>query len=767
MPVFACPKCNTPLQLPDQLAGKMFACPRCGQQLVIPSAGQSTGVQPPAGSTAGPGPGPAFQAGPPPDGPRERRPAPPPMGERPRDRGHDEEPRPRRRRDAQDEEVGTLAATSSSTSWSKPLLFGLMGALGCFVAAVLICGPHLLIMPPELAAGTKAGETPPVDVMIVLDTTGSMQFAIDGVRDGIKDFVGNFKKEKLDVQVGLTVFRDWDGPRGDGKQPNDFAAGIATDPWAFKFPGGKYYTGDPEEFHRTVGKILAQGGGDLPENSFEALRLAAGLETRKGAVKVLILITDATPLPHPNLGKNFDSIREPLEKTKAFLIEKKVRQLHLIIGEPNHVPGANDLRWCYEKLWDTSKDPPVLGGKFFDLNKIANRTEKFDRVLDEFKTSIITEARRGFTSAAAVGEFEPGTEWRSWIATSLLFAFLAFGLALALIVGQRIYMRQSLLDGGSILKALAALGAGLIGGFLIELVVTSIPGMHVAVAIILRTFGWALIGAIIGLSMALFVPNLKWYKGLLGGVIGGFAGGLLFSLIALLFMKIGGRVLGTLLGDFIGGIVLGFCIGVMVALAEVAFRRWWLEIRYGARETRTVTLGTAPVTVGSDERRATVVVRDVPALVMRYRLDQERIVCEDLESGKRMELEPGDSRKIGNVTITVCSPETVAKTGLMLELSNGQKVPLSDGLPLTAEDLPGLQSNSPDGTVALVGKKPSDPSVLLLRNRSKQSWTVVERGGGSRSIDPGLGLPLEPGVEINFGRVQGRLVKGASNRRRR
>src|SRR5439155_1335631 len=160
------------------------------------------------------------------------------------------------------------------------------------------------------------------------------------------------------------------------------------------------------------------------------------------------------------------------------------------------------------------------------------------------------------------------------------------------------------------------------------------------------------------------------------------------------------------------------------------------------RETRTVTLGTDPVTVGSDERRATVVVRDAPALALRYRLDQERVVVEDLDSGRQSELAPGDSRKVGNVTITVCSPETVGKVGIVLQLSNGKKVPLSAGLPLTAEDLPGLQANTADGTVAIVGAKPNDPSALLLRNRSKQSWKVYERDGTSRSIDPGLGLPI-------------------------
>lgn len=765
MPVFQCPKCQNSLQLPDQMAGKMFNCPRCGQQLVIPSASQP--APPPAGYQAGPpqaaprpqappqgyqqgppagyqqGPPAGYQAGLPPEAARGR--GGPPAGEA-----------PRRRKDWQEQEVGTIAATSAGSAGSKPLLFGLMGALGCFAAALLICGPHILLL-PGAGAGEKRTETPPVDVMFVLDVTGSMEFAIRDVQNGIKDFVDKFKSEKLDVNVGLTVFRD-----ELFRQPNDHAAGITGDPFTFKF-GGKDFTGDPEEFKAVISRVKAEAGNDIPENSLEALKMASEAKIRDKALRVLILITDAVPKTRG--GEAMDTA---LKGTKDEMKKRGVRQLHLIIGEPEPPFGAGgDLKWCYEQLWDKGTDPAkdakALAGQYYDLRKIARERTGFNDVLNQFRTSILEEARR-VGSTTGVGEFEKSQAWRLWIATSLLFAFLAFGLALALIMGQRLYMRQSLFDGGAIAKALFTLLAGLVSGFLVELIFTSIEGMPLAVAIILRTFAWTIVGAVIGLSMALFVPNLKWYKGLLGGVIGGFAGGLLFSIIATIFAGLG--VVGTLLGDFLGAIILGFCVGVMVALAEVAFRRWWLEVRYGARETRTVTLGTAPVTVGSDERRATVVVRDVPALVMRYRLDQERIVCEDLESGRRMELEPGDSRRIGNVTITVCSPETVSRTGIMLELSNGQKVPLSDGLPLTADDLPGLQSNSPDGTVALVGKKPADPSILLLRNRSKQSWTVFERNGGSRAIDPGLGLQIEPGVEINFGRVQGRLIMAGGQRRR-
>ena len=105
--------------------------------------------------------------------------------------------------------------------------------------------------------------------------------------------------------------------------------------------------------------------------------------------------------------------------------------------------------------------------------------------------------------------------------------------------------------------------------------------------------------------MALIVPNLKWYRGLQGGLAGGIFGRLGFMLISWLMGELGGRLLGAA--------ILGFFIGVMIALAEMVFRRFWLELAFSAREIRTVTLGTAAVSIGGDEQLASVFVQGVRA----------------------------------------------------------------------------------------------------------------------------------------------------------
>ena len=58
------------------------------------------------------------------------------------------------------------------STFRKPLHFGLYGAAGCLLLALVVGEPLLLLaMPPA----SKGEQTPQVDVLFVLDVTGSMQ----------------------------------------------------------------------------------------------------------------------------------------------------------------------------------------------------------------------------------------------------------------------------------------------------------------------------------------------------------------------------------------------------------------------------------------------------------------------------------------------------------------------------------------------------------------------------------------------------------------
>src|SRR5262249_54134081 len=129
-------------------------------------------------------------------------------------------------------------------TWRKPLYFGVWGAVGCLLGAFLfgeIALASLMPGPPK---------KPQADIVFVLDVTASMQFAINGVRDGIRDFAeGLGDKADLDSRIGLVAFRD----RQIGEEASVLEFGKET------------LTTDLDSFRREVSKLRASGGGDVPE----------------------------------------------------------------------------------------------------------------------------------------------------------------------------------------------------------------------------------------------------------------------------------------------------------------------------------------------------------------------------------------------------------------------------------------------------------------------------------------------------------------------
>src|SRR4051794_10303626 len=124
----------------------------------------------------------------------------------------------------------------------------------------------MMLMPADSARAQQKQNEPDgtkADVMFVLDITGSMGFAIEGVENGLEKILKKLKDNGIDARVGLTVFRD-QPPKT--RSPNDRVAGIRDDPFTFKF-GNSHFTSSSRDYRRVVSRIKAEGGGDIPENS--------------------------------------------------------------------------------------------------------------------------------------------------------------------------------------------------------------------------------------------------------------------------------------------------------------------------------------------------------------------------------------------------------------------------------------------------------------------------------------------------------------------
>lgn len=109
----------------------------------------------------------------------------------------------------------------------------------------------------------------PLDVMFLIDTTGSMQDYINAVKMGIDAFVAKLESKKFDTKVGYIGFKD------------TVEAPVALTSVA--------------SFKASIGSLIAGGGNGINEASLGAIK--SGLDYlmangTKGALHALLLITD-------------------------------------------------------------------------------------------------------------------------------------------------------------------------------------------------------------------------------------------------------------------------------------------------------------------------------------------------------------------------------------------------------------------------------------------------------------------------------------------
>lgn len=136
---------------------------------------------------------------------------------------------------------------------------------------------------------------PPVDIVFVIDTTGSMGGSIASVRSEVSDVAAALTTRFFDARVALTEFRD----RGDNPERR-----IVLN-----------LTSDLGALTSSLDRLTVGGGGDSPEAALAGLQEAFKVSWRNGASKIALLITD-NPFkdPDPITGGTIKSVaREALE----------------------------------------------------------------------------------------------------------------------------------------------------------------------------------------------------------------------------------------------------------------------------------------------------------------------------------------------------------------------------------------------------------------------------------------------------------------------
>jgi len=253
-------------------------------------------------------------------------------------------------------------------------------------------GPRTVAV--SLAGQRKALKEVPLDILFILDTTGSMGEEIERLRSTIEIINENVSAvtPKPRVRFGVVLYRD----EGDEYQTQDVP-----------------FTSDLAEFQKTLDGIAADGGGDQPEDLQLALSDALNeMDWNKDGIRLAFTITDAEP--HLDYGQTFtyaEAAREAKAKgIKLFTVgsgglplqgEYVLRQISqftdaryifLTYGEQGESEGGTEasvshhtgsnfqtdkletiiIRFTREELAYLSDKPLVVDDPYFDAKKIGS-----------------------------------------------------------------------------------------------------------------------------------------------------------------------------------------------------------------------------------------------------------------------------------------------------------------------------------------------------------------------------------------------------------
>ena len=392
---------------------------------------------------------------------------------------------------------------------------------------------------------------------------------------------------------------------------------------------------------------------------------------------------------------------------------------------------------------------------------------------------------------------ESGRSGGGWLAQIIRLggwtSLIGGGIASLLVIGQNYYLSRYLGNSRQLIRsASGGFMAGIVAGCMVQAAFNVTAGLPLLLVEVCRIGGWFLMGALVGLMIAFFIPNLKPLHGTIGGAIGGVLGGVIFTILSL--------ATGDLLGRLLGAAILGFMIGAMIAIAEIASRKFWLDVVYGTNEVRRVTLGMQPVCIGSNRERCQVIVPNQEAIVYRYTMRNSTVFLEECATGREQAVKANDTRQLGTLQLIVrdapnssasvmkniaptfvggssndgnkttqnnagvdtrstpVKPETVTATpvamgkepsGCFLNVS-GRLFPLVDGVGFTGEQLRLREAPLGKARCAEVIRNPVDPTVFGLKNLMAISWKATLASGESRSVEPGKSLRIARGSRINI-----------------
>ncbi|MBO5320523.1 MAG: VWA domain-containing protein [Ruminococcus sp.] len=219
---------------------------------------------------------------------------------------------------------------------------------------------------------TKGQMTYTVDLVFCIDATGSMAPILKAVKENALSFysdlmkVLNEKNKRVEsVRIKLIAFRDY---IADGEE-----AMLVTD--FFNLPE------QAVEFSNTVNGITHFGGGDIPEDSLEALAYAIRSDWSQSGTKrrqIIVLWSDAPPHPlgfakgksdnYPSgMAANFAELTEWWENEQLGYVNRRAKRL-ILYAPATDIERGYDVETVYPwnnvvENWNNVVHFPSVAGK--------------------------------------------------------------------------------------------------------------------------------------------------------------------------------------------------------------------------------------------------------------------------------------------------------------------------------------------------------------------------------------------------------------------
>ena len=115
-----------------------------------------------------------------------------------------------------------------------------------------------------------------VDIVFIVDVTGSMGEEINGVKSSMINFINDLESSGLDAKVAIVPYDDYVPTKDYTYSPSWLDLSNLSDASSY------------------VGDLIAAGGGDFPENAYGAIMYAwNNVSWRSDSQRIFILLTDA------------------------------------------------------------------------------------------------------------------------------------------------------------------------------------------------------------------------------------------------------------------------------------------------------------------------------------------------------------------------------------------------------------------------------------------------------------------------------------------